>query len=278
MLDKYFRNKPLAASMHNHTKCRICRNQTTFLWAGQLIGLTVNYYECHNCKYVQTESPHWLEKAYADAINESDTGIVSRNLSNARVTMASLLALRRLRGPVVDYAGGYGMLVRILRDSGIDAAWSDKFCKNLLARGFENKPDFPETSPILVTAFEALEHFSHPIAELDSMFSIAPNALLSTYLIPDPPPPQSEWWYYGVEHGQHIGFFRLRTLQWIAQKYNKHLVSNGVNFHLVSDAPISNKYWEILLRLKGFSPLLFRLLLQPKTWQDHLYIKNKSKQ
>jgi hypothetical protein len=50
----------------------------------------------------------------------------------------------------VDCAGGYGILTRLLRDIGVDALWSDPFCQNLMALGFEHSNEPAE----LVTAFE----------------------------------------------------------------------------------------------------------------------------
>lgn len=54
----------------------------------------------------------------------------------ARVLM-TLVAIGKLRGRTIDYAGGLGILVRALRDAGIEAHWTDKYCENAVARGFE---------------------------------------------------------------------------------------------------------------------------------------------
>lgn len=36
-------------------KCRVCNHDTTYIFSGKLIGHNVKYYECVNCRYVQTE-------------------------------------------------------------------------------------------------------------------------------------------------------------------------------------------------------------------------------
>src|ERR1700682_6043730 len=151
-------------------RCRACDSPTIELWRGKLIDLDVQYFECPTCKYVQTEKPHWLERAYASAINASDTGIMSRNISNARIVIGTMWAMRGLDQTVVDYAGGYGILVRLLRDYGIDAMWSDLYCENLMARGFEHRGQ----AATLLMAFEAFEHFTEPQAELTRMLAIEP--------------------------------------------------------------------------------------------------------
>ena len=49
-----------------------------------------------------------------------------RNRINTQVVLMTLLALRVPRERVVDFAGGYGLLVRQLRDLGVDVLWRDK--------------------------------------------------------------------------------------------------------------------------------------------------------
>jgi hypothetical protein len=243
--------------------CRACGARAQPLRVLELAGREVQLYECTVCEFVQTEPPDWLDEAYASPINDSDTGILLRNAANARVVLATLSALGDMRGRVVDFAGGYGILVRLLRDYGVDALWSDPYCQNLVARGFDHAGQ-PAT---LVTAFEAFEHFVEPQRELDEMLRTAPNVLVSTLLIPKPAP--AEWWYYGQEHGQHVGWFRTRTLETMAAKRRKRLVTNGVSYHLFTDRPISSRRWRLLLRTSRLAALLHSRRLSPRTWSDH---------
>jgi hypothetical protein len=231
----------------------------------ELIGHKVSYFDCPTCGYVQTEAPHWLDQAYAEVINDSDTGIMMRNQVNARIVLATMLMLGKLDGNLVDCAGGYGILVRLLRDIGVNALWSDRYCQNLLAKGFEHKTGKVD----LVTAFEAFEHFVNPAEEIDKLLLIAPNILLSTELIADPAPRQNDWWYYGKEHGQHIGFFRIKTLKKLARDRGKHLISNGTSYHLMSEKPINEFYWRFMISINKLMPILLRYKLVSKVWADH---------
>jgi hypothetical protein len=78
-----------------------------------------------------------LPEAYASPINVSDTGYVARNLWSAeRVRMIVELS-RDPAGKFLDYAAGYGLLVRLMRDIGYDFRWADEYCENLFARCFE---------------------------------------------------------------------------------------------------------------------------------------------
>jgi hypothetical protein len=245
--------------------CRVCGSNASFVRMGDLLDIAVGYYECGGCKYVQTESPYWLEKAYSNPINDSDTGIVSRNQTNARMVLGTMATLGKLSGAVADCAGGYGILVRMLRDLGVEASWSDRYCQNLFAKGFEHVGQKVD----LVTSFEAFEHFVSPADELDRMLSFSPNVLLSTELIPSPSPAQDDWWYYGKEHGQHIGFFRVETLAELARSRGKYLLTDGRSYHLFTDRKINLSTWEIARAIARFAPRVFTGRLRSKTWPDH---------
>lgn len=251
--------------------CRVCCSESTPLWVGRLLNLDVQYFECGHCGYVQTEKPHWLDRAYASAINDSDTGILARNLVNARIVMGTLWLLGAPEGTVVDCAGGYGILVRLLRDSGIESLWSDLYCENLFGRGFERENE----TGTLVTALEAFEHFVEPAEELKKMLAIAPNILLSTMLVPTPAPPHTEWWYYGREHGQHVGLFRVRTLRTLAEAHGKFLITDGSSYHLIAERNISTTLWRLMIRANRLVPFLLRDRLSSKTWSDHLAIAGR---
>lgn len=247
-------------------RCRVCSSPTTFIFSGDLLKKSdVKYYECPECGYVQTEEPYWLEEAYKSPINVLDTGIMTRNLDNVNRVIASLWALNMLDGRVVDFAGGYGILVRLLRDAGINAYWLDKYSGNLLARGFEDDG----SSAQLITSFEAFEHFVDPISELKSMLERAPAVLISTTLIPTPTPHLRDWWYYGSNHGQHIGFFRETTLKRMAKMLGKQVVSDGHSYHLISDINISKWKWRKVLKRGELIRKLLSKQLRSKTDDDY---------
>jgi hypothetical protein len=258
--------------MSNEDKdvCRVCGNDSIYLFQGRILkDNRINYFECTSCEYVQTEHPYWLEEAYAEPINQTDTGILLRNQNNAKYVLSTLLTLGLPKSSIVDYAGGYGILVRLLRDYGVDAFWMDLYTQNIFSKGFEYS-SINEHKPIkLTTAFEVFEHLVYPSAELDKLFSVSPNVLFSTSLINKPAPSQSSWYYYGKDHGQHIGFFRAKTLSYLAKKHNKYLVSDGKSLHLFSENPVNIHFWRNLVRVKIITPLIFKLFLKSKTIDDY---------
>ena len=255
--------------------CRLCNSLIGNPFSeAELLGHKIKYFECAQCKYVQTEEPFWLDEAYASSINKSDTGIMARNLSNVRLVLATLTLMRKRTEKVVDYAGGHGFLVRLLRDKGIDALWSDPYSENLVARGFEYQKE--NESALLVTAFEAFEHFIRPVDEMGKLLSVSSNILLTTTLVPDPTPTPSDWWYYGLDHGQHIGFFRVNTLEHLAKEFHLNLISDGKSTHFFSKEQYSNNIWKSLILFSKITPYLFSVGLKSKTWNDNIQLKQQN--
>lgn len=253
--------------------CRACGSSIARnSFQGRLRDLEINFYECTQCSYVQTQQPTWLDEAYAEPINASDTGILTRQQSNLKLVVATLALLGSRKGRVVDCAGGYGILVRMLRDVGVDAYWSDPYAANLVAKGFEYRGG----STKLVTAFEAFEHFINPSQELERLCAIAPNILLTTTRIPSPTPLPSDWWYYGLEHGQHVGFFRADTLRYLAKRHGLNLLTDGHSNHLLSRRKLSGKLWFLFQRFAKLNLGLLTQGLRSKTLADHTMIVGSS--
>lgn len=252
--------------------CRVCgKPSKKVAFSGEMFGQKIDYFDCDACAYVQTQDPTWLSQAYDSAINNCDTGIMQRNQYNAHVVLATLASLGIKLGRVVDCAGGFGILVRLLRDRGVDALWSDPFCENLLAVGFEHKDENAD----LVTAFEAFEHFVNPDEELRRLLSIAPNVLLSTEIIASPAPKQSDWWYYGSDHGQHIGFFRVETLKYLARQFGKRLITDGRSYHLLTSESVSAPSWKLNRRLVRVFPSFYTRGMESKVWSDFEMMSNR---
>ena len=246
--------------------CRLCGTDTNYVASGTLLGnITVKYFECFHCSYVQTEQPNWLGRAYSDAINLTDTGILGRNLLNARIVQTTLLCLKVSDPLVVDYAGGYGILVRRLRDVGVRALWRDQYCTNLLAKGFEHVDEPAD----LVTAFEVLEHFVDPVSEVRRLANLGATILVSTELMPSITPRPENWWYYGLDHGQHIGFFRHKSLEFLADSLGLKLISDGKSYHLLTKKAVNSRLWLFLRRYNSIMTVINKIVRRSLT--DHDY-------
>ncbi|MEH2392650.1 MAG: methyltransferase domain-containing protein [Nostoc sp.] len=218
-----------------HQCCKVCKSDSHLFAQSILLGKhKVDYFQCSNCEFVQTEEPYWLEEAYSEAIAKTDVGLVFRNNSLSLQAANIIFRVFNHEAKFLDYGGGYGMFVRMMRDLGFDFYWIDKFCTNLFAKGFEaNK--YTSNSYELVTAFEVFEHFINPIEEIENILKFSRNILFSTELLPPNNPKPNEWWYYTLHEGQHISIYTLNTLSIIAKKYNLNLYSNGFSLHLLTE-------------------------------------------
>ncbi len=221
-------------------KCKICSAPVQlFGRAAVLNRRRVQYFQCERCGFIQTETPDWLDEAYSAAITRSDLGLVGRNITFSRITPVIILAFFNRRAQFLDYGGGYGMFVRLMRDNGFDFYCADKFCANLFAMGFDTT-DNSDTRYELVTTFEVFEHLAEPLEEIAHMLTFSRSLLFSTQLVPSPAPDLNRWWYYGLDHGQHLAFYTRRTLNWLARHFGLNVYSDGRSLHLLTDKRLSN--------------------------------------
>ena len=63
-------------------KCKICESDSHGLAQGKVMGkYDVDYFQCSNCGFVQTEEPYWLDEAYSQPIASSDVGLRSERFT-----------------------------------------------------------------------------------------------------------------------------------------------------------------------------------------------------
>lgn len=229
---------------------------------------------CRNCGFLRLANPVWLAEAYSDAITATDTGLVARNVDIARKLSSLLFGVFLDRGEnvYVDVAGGYGMLTRLMRDYGFNFYWSDLYCQNLLARGFDYKSLKSTLRAVdAITAVEVVEHLENPLHFIESTLSeTGASTFIFTTELFEGQPPDSTWWYYSFDSGQHIAFFQLKTLQVMAEKMGMFFLSaNGV--HIFSKKPVSKMAVKLWTSRFGSKLMQFRARrkLPSRTNHDH---------
>jgi glycosyltransferase involved in cell wall biosynthesis len=224
--------------------CNICKSTSNLFSEYQILGKHhIKYYQCTECGFVQTESPYWLEEAYSEAIADSDIGLVYRNLHLSALATRMIGNHFNSGASFLDYGGGYGLFVRLMRDQGFDFHWEDKFCQNIFAKDFVSNQNIKYE---LVTAFEVLEHLVDPLLEIESMLKFSDSILFSTELLPINNPRPGEWWYFAPQTGQHISIYSTVSLQKIAEKLDLNYSSDGSSYHLFSRKNLPNNIFNLL--------------------------------
>jgi hypothetical protein len=228
--------------------CKICNSASSKIFRRSILNrYDVDYFQCSSCGFIQTEEPYWLKEAYLAPMTIEDTGIIKRNVLSAKRTSTVLYFLFNKEGRFLDYGGGYGIFVRLMRDYGFDFYWTDPYTENLFARGFSfnSGSDVPIE---LLTTFECFEHFADPLNEIEKMLSISRSILFSTDIFTSGIPCPEQWQYYYFSHGQHISLYSITSLKVIAERFNLHLYTNGKSFHLLTQKVLSSTVFNVLLK------------------------------
>jgi 2-polyprenyl-3-methyl-5-hydroxy-6-metoxy-1,4-benzoquinol methylase len=216
--------------------CLICKQQSNAVFAARILNkYEAQYFRCSQCGFIQTERPHWLGEAYESAITSLDVGLVRRNLDFAEITQRIIDQCFEREARFLDFAGGYGLFVRLMRDKGYDFFRQDKFCPNLFAANHDLNDLPPSTRFELVTAFEVFEHLPDPCQEVQRMLELSDSVFFSTEIVPSSPIAGAEdWWYFAPETGQHISFFSRKALEILAAQLNCHLWTDRHMAHLLT--------------------------------------------
>lgn len=250
----------------NTPTCKICGHNTLFAFSALVLHkYSVQYYQCQHCNFLQTEEPYWLEEAYAQPINQFDTGVLARNIEFSTIVATILYFLFDSKRAFLDYGGGYGIFTRLMRDIGFDFYHYDPLAQNLFAQGFEAKEISKNYE--LVTAFECFEHFVKPREEMEKLLSFSSSVLFSTELLP-PSLPDTRWWYYAFDHGQHIAFYSQKTLAYLAEQYSMHFISFG-HFHLFTTKEINSFLARLIVKNRHRGLYWFvKKMMTSKTFSD----------
>ncbi|WP_121353237.1 class I SAM-dependent methyltransferase [Flavisolibacter nicotianae] len=237
-------------------KSKITGGDTALLFTARVLEkYDVSYYRCKDTGFIQTEEPYWLNEAYSSAITKLDVGIVMRNENLIRIAQPLLSRYFDHNALFLDYAGGYGLFTRMMRDRGFRFYHTDPYCQNIFAEYQDLKELEEGTKFEVVTAFEVLEHLASPVTEIGNILSYSDNFFFSTELVP--PNVNKDWWYFSFETGQHISFYTKEALHYIAKNFGREYYTDGRWLHLFTRKPLAENPFEAL-GLNRKEPFLIR--------------------
>ena len=241
--------------------CRLCGGEARPLFQKRILNRhQVWFFQCAGCGLTQTQEPTWLEEAYSEVVHSTDTGILMRNIGARRI-VATFLHLSGVREePCLDFAGGYGIFTRLMRDAGFQFYWTDPYAKNLVARGFEWR-DLLGT-PRVVTAFEVLEHFVNPLEEFRKIAGLGAEWIITSTEVHPGERPSTDWNYISTESGQHVAFYRKDTLERLGSETGYPHVIPGPFHQIFARKPFPTWRWRLAVRLGG---LAFPLVRKSRT-------------
>jgi len=246
--------------------CKICKLNASQFHTEIVLGkYKVSYFKCDNCNFIQTEDPYWLKEAYNSAITHLDIGLIQRNLYLKEKIPQIIDVLFSSTKTFIDYGGGYGMFVRIMRDLGFNFFRYDIYCENLFAKHFDFK-DSPNQKFDVLTAFEVFEHLENPIDEITKMFKMSDSIIFSTHLIPETTEEFKKWWYVAPQTGQHVAFYHERTFQHISKLLECNYYSNSHDLHILTRNKFSTTQIQLAFKLneENFFDKLFGKKNAPK--------------
>jgi hypothetical protein len=253
-------------------KCQICDSVMEPSFRAKVLRkFEACYFLCPSCGFLRSEKPYWLDEAYSSAIAITDTGLVARNIKLAHQTATLIFTTFDPRAKYVDVSGGYGLLVRLLRDIGLDFYWEDPYCENIHAKGFEATHKPPPFATC--TAFEVMEHLHDPLDFVRTQLQRyeCSTMLFTTELYKGQNPPSKEWWYYSFSTGQHVSFYTRSTLERMAEALGLRFYTfSGI--HIFTDKEILCAQLRKVLLRSSASALFARYVqyrLKSLTFADH---------
>lgn len=207
--------------------CRVCSSVVRTLGVMRVLGRhDPRLHQCGSCGFVQTDPPWWLDEAYSQPITSADVGLLARCQRLAGRTRGVLACAGALDGPVLDWGGGYGTLTRMLRDRGVDCRHWDPHTQNVFAQGLEAAlGDRDRWTAVL--ASEVLEHLPDPWSFFLPAAARTDLIVATTTLVSVPAPAIGAWHYWSPEHGQHVSFYSLRSMEVIAARLGMRYVPAG---------------------------------------------------
>lgn len=247
------------------TVCKICGTSAELVFRKTILNKYDNegYYKCPNCGFLSVKQPYWLDEAYREEKMDS-VDRMRRNLYLRNYIVKFVHKFLNSDAVVLDFAGGEGILTRLLIDKGINCRNYDKYVKSPYSEGFNI--DKLEQKYDLISAIEVMEHFADPIGEIENILNHTDNYFFTTAI--QPPEDLENWVYLVPETGRHISLYTTNSLAYIANKFNVRFYSDSYWCHFFTRNDYGNDFSIIL------SSKMDEKKLELKTLRRMIFMEN----
>ncbi|NTU58116.1 MAG: class I SAM-dependent methyltransferase [Chlorobiaceae bacterium] len=189
----------------------------------------VYYYRCAECGFVfSPELCSWTKQQFGNLIYNGDYVNFDPDFVEARPKLHADIITAVFQGyrehlKILDYGGGQGQMVSLLRNAGFNAVSYDPYY---------DEGSVPEHSDFdLVTAFEVFEHAAAPRRMMEEVagFLGKESVFLFSTVVSDGQILENgrlTWWYASPRNG-HISLYTTKSLRMLGACY-------GFEFHSFS--------------------------------------------
>jgi hypothetical protein len=219
--------------------CRLCNAAASFRFTRVLMQkYEVDYFECTQCRSLQTEKPYWLDHAYANPNSVLDVGRAQRNVLTAMLCAYILRKLGVVETEMgLDWGGAEGLFCRLMRDRGFNFFTYDKYIEPLYSEPYRIEDPAAMCPIVTITAFEVLEHLPEPAQAVGEIFALHPRLLFCTTELYEGQ--GNDWYYLSPINGRHCFFYSSEGMQWIANRFGYRYIQFPF-LHLFG----ANEIWE----------------------------------
>ena len=245
------------------TSCKICKNKISKTFKKITIhGKLRNMVKCSVCDFISYDKIDWLKLAYKNTYTDQDHNKLLRSIWAYRLIKTIIKMnyddINKLK--ILDFGSGYGITPKLLQNSDLNVFSYDKYDVNIFSTNHLNDINNLKKNIDIIYAIEVFEHLENPIHTLDFLDNLNFQLLIFTTELHDQIQNLEKWNYLGKEHGQHINFFGIKTLNILAKKYNLNFYTDKKWIHIFSKKKLS---FFLILKLK----ILMRLKYSFNPWK-----------
>jgi len=202
-------------------KCKICHCNTSVIIDAKTGKL---YHKCLSCEYISLDEKSYIdagdEKKHYDKHHNNLESLGYVNMFEALVDEFVTPHAKNIKR-ALDFGCGEGeVLPIVLERTGVTCDRYDYFY-------FPDKV-YKNKVYDMVVSTEVFEHLTKPLDELKELLTHIKKdgyLLLMTAFHPANDEEFFKWWY--IRDITHIGFFTIKTFEYLAKKYNLKIINNN---------------------------------------------------